>query len=256
MSARLNIYQIPAFNDNYIFLIEEKSSGQVAAVDPGDGKLIKDFLKEKNLPLNFILNTHHHWDHVGGNELLKKEFGCEIYAFKNDAVRIPEADVLLEEGELFSFKDGAQAEVIFTPGHTVGHIVYYFKEDGLLFCGDTLFSMGCGRLFEGTAQQMYESLNKIKRLPQDIKIYCAHEYTLDNGKFALSIDPDNKDLQARMKILKAKREKGEWTVPFLLLDELKTNPFLRTEEMKSILNLNTSSMEDVFAKVRQLKDEF
>jgi len=237
------IYQIPLWIDNYIYLIHEKQKNKTAVIDPGEANVINKFLKEKKLQLDYILNTHHHFDHTGGNLELKKKWNCKIYGYKGDQHRIAGIDKTFEEKEIFKIGT-LKFEVLFTPGHTLGHIVFWNKKNQILFCGDTLFAMGCGRLFEGTAQQMFMSLNKIKKLPKNSQIYCAHEYTLKNAHFAISLDPSNLELKKRLKKVKNLRKQNKTTVPFSLQEELLTNPFLRAKSVKN------------FARIRKLRDQF
>lgn len=218
-------------------------SGQTAMIDAPSAQPVLDVLDSKGWTLDIILNTHHHWDHTGANKALKKQTGCRILGYKGDAARIPMIDVEVEDGQTIEVC-GTVARVIFVPGHTLGHIAYYFEKEGLLFCGDTLFAMGCGRLFEGSAQQMYDSLQKFCALPEETKVYCAHEYTQSNGRFALTIEPDNHDLQQRMKEVDVLRAEGKATVPTTIGLERKTNPFVRAVDT------------DAFAEIRRKKDNF
>ena len=253
----LEIIQLPVLNDNYIYLIHEPVSKQTAVVDPALAQPVLDKLNDRDWHLTHILNTHHHWDHVGGNLELKEQTGCTIYASSNDQHRIPGIDIILQEGDSVSL--GSQkAMVLETPGHTLGHIVYYFSDAQALFCGDTLFVMGCGRLFEGTAQQMRHSLLKLQHLPSATRFYCAHEYTQANGRFALSIEPDNIDLQHRMQHIDLLRSKNRPTVPSTIAEELKTNPFFRSDSpgLQATLNFTGRSELDVFAETRRRKDHY
>lgn len=237
------VYQIPLWEDNYIYLLHEKQEDKTALIDPGSAETANQFLKSNSLKLDFILNTHHHWDHTDGNLELKKEWNCKIYGFKGDQHRIPGIDTSLEEGDLVSV--GALSfEVLYVPGHTLGHIAFWNKKNNILFCGDTVFAMGCGRLFEGTAKQMFSSLKKIKNLPDKTLIYCAHEYTLKNARFALTVEPSNPHLKKRLKKVEALRKKDQATVPFYLEEELLSNPFLRADSLAE------------FAKIRRLRDSF
>jgi hydroxyacylglutathione hydrolase len=188
---------------------------------------------------------------------LKEETGCKIIAAHADRDRIPGIDAGVGEGDVITL-GACSARVISTPGHTRNHIVYYFAEDDVLFCGDTLFAMGCGRLFEGTAEQMWSSLQKIKVLPVSTRVYCAHEYTQANGRFALSVEPDNLQLQQRMEVINQLREKHLPTVPSTIEQELATNPFLRQDSsaLRSALNMTNNKPAEVFAEVRRLKDRF
>ena len=200
-------------------------------------------LKKKKVNLKFILNTHHHYDHVGGNEILKKKFGAKIIAFKGDKNRIPFVDILLEDNEIwknlnFEFK------VFHIPGHTSGHICFYFYKDNIVFSGDTLFSLGCGRIFEGTYKQMYYSLNKFKELPKETKVYCGHEYTLQNSVFCATYDKNNDELNKKILEIKSKRDRNLPTIPSTIGEELACNIFLRAKNLKD------------FSKLRDLKDNF
>ena len=348
------IHQIPLWEDNYIYILQEGE--KAVAIDPGDFETVQYFLSQKKLKLKLILNTHHHFDHVGGNKKLKEYWSCPIYAHQKDAHRIPgldfltiqdqltkenklsrqnqffikdkssreektcnfkksdalneytiqaessmkadflnkglffdkgrlsdnskdlkkeytiqaessmkadflnkdlffdegrlsdnskdlKKDQLLEEGDEFS-AGSFHFKVLFTPGHTLGHIIFWDQKNKLLFCGDTLFAMGCGRLFEGNPEQMFQSLGQIKKLPLDTLIYSAHEYTLKNAEFALSIEPANKELKKRYEKVKKIRENQQATIPFLLKEELLTNPFLRAKSVSE------------FAKIRKLRDRF
>lgn len=237
----MEIIQIPVLQDNYIYILH--GNAQTAVVDPSLAQPVIDIIEQKGWQLNYILNTHHHNDHVGGNLELKSATGAKIVGYAGDAHRIPGIDIKLQDGESFTVC-GLSSRIMFIPGHTLGHIAYYFAEASSLFCGDTLFSLGCGRLFEGTAEQMFSSLTKIKALPGGTKIYCAHEYTENNGKFALSILPKNPNLRTRMQEVKNLRTAGKSTIPTILDVELKTNPFLLAFDAKE------------FAAIRRMKDEF
>jgi hydroxyacylglutathione hydrolase len=253
----LTIIQIPVLTDNYIYLIHEPVLGETAVVDPALAQPVLDVLDSKGWRLTYILNTHHHWDHVGGNLELKQKTGCTVIAPQSDRDRIPGIDIGVSEDDVITL--GAYpARVISTPGHTSGHIVYHFAEENALFCGDTLFAMGCGRLFEGTAEQMWVSLQKIKVLPPSTRIYCAHEYTQSNGRFALSVEPDNLQLQQRMEIVNQLREKHLPTVPSTIEQELATNPFFRENSpaLQAAIHMRNRTPVDVFAEIRRLKDKF
>ena len=243
MNRKFNIYQIPFGEDNYIYVLHDRAVNKTAVIDPGEFSAVQIFLEEKKLELDMILNTHHHFDHVGGNIKLKKEWGCKIYGYKQDARRIPGIDCLLEEDETF-FIGSLKFKVLFTPGHTLGHIVFWNQENKILFAGDTLFAMGCGRLFEGSARQMFESLQLLKKLPSDSFVYCAHEYTLKNAKFALSLNSENAQLMQRFKRVLELRRNDKSTVPFVLEEEFLTNPFLKAESVSD------------FSEIRKLRDQF
>ena len=263
----LEVFQIPDLTDNYIHIIrnpEGQLKNQIAVIDPCTAPPVNKFLEEKNWSLNYILNTHHHYDHVGGNKKLKNKWNCSVVGFMGDQKRIPEISVPLKENDVW-FWDEIKCQILFIPGHTSGHIAFWFEEDKLLFCGDTLFSMGCGRLFEGTPEQMFKSLKKIASLPPDTLVYCGHEYTLNNSLFALSIESGNLDLQKRHLKIKEKRKTHLSTVPFKLEEELQTNPFLRTQILfehpekithPEIKNTQISSELELFTLIRSLKDQF
>ena len=223
----MKVFQIPVLQDNYIYILHDNNTHKTAVVDPAIASPIQTFLEEKNWKLNYIFNTHHHPDHVGGNLTLKKKWNCQIIGFSQDAHRIPGIDKTLDDNDELTFGSHI-ARVLFVPGHTLGHIAYWFHHANILFCGDTLFAMGCGRLFEGSPKQMFHSLQRIKKLPAHTTVYCTHEYTEKNGQFALREDPNNTHLQARMKTILAKRKNQQPTVPFSLSEELQTNPFLRS----------------------------
>jgi hydroxyacylglutathione hydrolase len=253
----LSILTLPVLNDNYIYLLHDPVSDETAAVDPAVAQPVLDILKQKGWRLTYILNTHHHGDHVGGNLELKQKTGCTVIAPLSDQHRIPGIDRDVVDGDEITLGKHS-ARVISTPGHTSGHVVYHFADDSTLFCGDTLFVMGCGRLFEGTAEQMWRSLQKLKVLPASTQIYCAHEYTQANGRFALTVEPDNRQLQQRMEIVSQLRANHLPTVPSTIEQELATNPFFREDSLalqETIKMVNKKPVE-VFAEVRRLKDNF
>ena len=255
--STLEIEMFPCLSDNYGFLLHDVDAGVTATVDTPDAAAISAALTRRGWRLTHILNTHHHADHAGGNLALKRRTGCTIVGPRNDAERIPGIDVRVGEGDVVML--GAhRAEVYETPGHTRGHIVYYLPDDGVAFVGDTLFAMGCGRLFEGTPQQMWSSLQKILRWPDATTLYCAHEYTAANGRFALTVEPDNQDLLARMRDVEKLRAAGRATVPTTLALERATNPFLRptSAALRRTLGLEHSDDVGVFARTRALKDVF
>jgi hydroxyacylglutathione hydrolase len=253
----LDVVRVPALTDNYLWLVREPESGAVAAVDPAEAAPIERALAERNWRLTHILNTHHHGDHVGGNLALKAATGCTIVGPRADRARIPGIDIEVGEGERYQF-GAASAAVFDVPGHTRGHIAYWFAESDALFCGDTLFLMGCGRLFEGTPAQMWTSLGKLKRLPGSARVYCAHEYTQSNARFALTVDGANPALVARAQAVADARARGEPTVPGTLAEELATNPFLRADrpELAAAVGLPPGDPVAVFAAVRRAKDQF
>ncbi|MFM8333177.1 MAG: hydroxyacylglutathione hydrolase [Candidatus Methylumidiphilus sp.] len=253
----LEILQIPALTDNYIYLAHEPNGWATAVIDPAAAEPVLKALDERGWTLTHILNTHHHGDHVGGNLELKRATGCAVVGVARDKERIPGIDVEVAEGDIIGLGHAA-ARVLDIPGHTSGHIGFWFAEDDALFCGDTLFGLGCGRLFEGHAEQMWESLEKIRALPPSTRIYCAHEYTQANGRFALTVEPGNPDLLERLSDVQSLRARGLPTVPFLLSEELAANPFLRPESLaiRHRLKLEKADNWRVFAELRHLKDGF
>jgi hydroxyacylglutathione hydrolase len=221
----LEIDLIPCLSDNYAYLLHDHATHMVGVVDPSEPEPVRQALSAKGLRLTHILNTHHHFDHTGGNLDLKAEFGARVIGPRADEERIPGIDEAFGEGDIFTF--GAQdALVMDIPGHTKGHIAFYFKAAKAVFTGDTLFAMGCGRMFEGTPPIMYASLSKLAALPGDTRVYCGHEYTLSNGHFARHIEPDNAAIQARLVEVTALRSNGQPTIPSTIAQELATNPFL------------------------------
>jgi hydroxyacylglutathione hydrolase len=253
----LDIRSLPVLSDNYVFLLREPAAGAVAAVDPSVAVPVIETLGTLGWRLTHILNTHHHWDHTGGNLELKERFGCTVVGPAADAARIPGIDVALGEGEVYAFGQ-EPAHIFDIPGHTRGHIAFYFPESRALFCGDTLFSLGCGRLFEGTPAQMWDSLGKLRRLPADTRVYCGHEYTATNARFALALDPDNAALKARAREVAALRAKNLPTVPSLMETEIAANPFLRADDpaLARALEMEAADPVAVFAEVRRRKDRF
>ncbi len=248
---------ISCLKDNYSYAVIDEKNKKTCVIDPSESKPIIKFLEKNNLKLNYILNTHHHFDHVGGNIELKKKYSAKVIGFEEDRKRIPEIDIKLKDGEIWK-EYNFEAEIIHIPGHTLGHICFYFYNDNNLFTGDTLFSLGCGRIFEGTYEQMFSSLEKIKKLPPKTKIYCGHEYTLQNSKFCIQYDKENNNLIKKIKEIDQKIKNNKPTVPSTLEDELKNNIFLRSDEnnIKTNLNIKNSSALITFSKLRDLKDNF
>ena len=239
----MRIEIIPCLQDNYSYLIIDESNNFACVVDPSEASPIINYLKNKNIKLKYILNTHHHFDHIGGNIDLKKKFGSTIVGFKEDSYRIPGIDVKLENNQIWKAENFI-AKIIHIPGHTSGHICFHFFKEKIVFTGDTLFSLGCGRIFEGTYQEMFNSLKIIKSLPKETKVYCGHEYTLNNSKFCIKYDPENMNLKKKIENLKNKVINGLPTIPSTIKEELDCNIFLRTKDLKT------------FSKLRDLKDNF
>lgn len=253
----MQIYRLNAWSDNYIFLLCE---GAIAAVvDPTEAQPVLDKLNDLDAELVAIFNTHHHGDHVGGNQQLLAHYpDATVYGSDTDQGRIPGQTVFLNGGDTVTFGERT-AQIFFVPGHTRGHIAYYFPpveadQTGELFCGDTLFAGGCGRLFEGTPEQMVNSLSKLRQLPDNTQVWCAHEYTLNNLKFAVTVDGQNSDLQTRYQQVQAARQNQEATVPSLLGLEKKTNPFLRWDQPALQTVTNTEEPARVFGRIRGMKD--
>ena len=252
----MKIEIIPCLSDNYSYLIFEKETNTVSIVDPSDfdtcDKIVKKYHK-----LDFILNTHHHSDHVNGNLKLKKKYNSKILGFGLDKDRIPGIDILLNENQVFKIGN-LEFKVIFLPGHTKGHIAFYFKNEKTIFTGDTLFSLGCGRVFEGTHKDMFNSLNKLKNLPLETKIFCGHEYTKSNLDFCLKLDSNNPSLKEKTISVNSKVKNRKPTIPTTIEEEIKTNIFFRCDDvgLKQALNLRDSSDDEVFTKLRDLKDAF
>jgi len=234
---------ISCLKDNYSYLIIDDNNNSACVIDPSESKPIIDFLENKNIKLNYILNTHHHYDHIGGNKDLKKKYKSVVVGFKEDSDRIPEIDILIDNNQIWK-AENFEAKIIHVPGHTSGHICFHFFKEKLIFTGDTLFSLGCGRIFEGSYEQMFQSLNKIKVLPKETKIYCGHEYTLNNAKFCKKYDSENKNLQKKIEKIEKQLENGIPTIPSTLKEELECNIFLKVKDIES------------FTKLRDLKDNF
>ncbi|MDA8538742.1 hydroxyacylglutathione hydrolase [Candidatus Pelagibacter bacterium] len=253
----MKIEIIPCLNDNYSYLIHDEISNTVAIVDPSEFIPCDTIISKNYKKLDFILNTHHHYDHVGGNEELKKKYNSKVLGFENDKNRIPQIDTVLKDNQ--EFKIGTlNFTTIFIPGHTRGHVAFYFKKERVVFSGDTLFSLGCGRVFEGTYKQMFQSLNKLKNLPGETKVYCGHEYTFKNLEFCLKFNPNNDFLKKKKDDIKLSLKNKKPTIPSTIADEIKANIFFRVNDpdVKKAINLENSPDIEIFTKLRDLKDNF
>ncbi len=253
----LEVELVPCLTDNYAYLVHDRQRQLCAVVDPSEAEPVKLALAAHGLKLTHILNTHHHWDHTGGNLPLKQEFSATIVGPGKDRDRIPGIDIGVDESAPWRFGDHT-ARILEIPAHTRAHIAFVFEDERIAFTGDTLFAMGCGRLFEGTPQMMWGSLSKLMRLADDIGIYCGHEYTMNNGRFALTLEPNNAALQSRMRAVETLRAKAQPTIPSTMGLEKQTNPFLRPDsaEIRKTLGLEDADDVTVFAEVRRRKDAF
>jgi hydroxyacylglutathione hydrolase len=229
----LEVIRIPVLSDNYVWLVRENTSGEVMVVDPAVAEPVLDKAAELGWTITHIWNTHWHPDHTGGNAAIKAATGCTITGPAAEAERIPTLDVQVRGGDVVTFGE-TKAQVIDVPAHTAGHIAFHFDYEGIAFVGDTLFAMGCGRLFEGTADQMFDNMRKLEALPDNTVIYCAHEYTQSNGRYALVAEPGNAALIARMNDVDAARARGEPTVPTTIALERATNPFMRARTVAEL----------------------
>jgi len=253
----VHLIDMLAVNDNYSFVLHDDVTNVTAVVDPAQAEPVMAFLNEKGWSLDYILTTHHHWDHVNGNLALKKQMACQVVGNASEAHRIPGIDIPVKPGEYFMM-GSAKAQILLLPGHVNGHIGYHFPQTGMLFSGDVIFSMGCGRLFEGTAEEAFGSLKQIAALPDETKIYAAHEYTLANGRFARHVESDNPAIEAYMAACKDKRKQGIPTIPTTVAIEKQVNPFLRTHSasIRQFLGMEEASDAAVFAELRRRKDTF
>ena len=237
----MKIEIIKCLKDNYSYLIIDETNLNACVVDPGEAKPIINFVEKNKINLKYILITHHHYDHIGGNLELKKKYDANVVGFMGDKDRIPEVNTLVVDNQVWK-EDNFEAKIYHIPGHTTGHIAYHFFNEKILFTGDTLFSLGCGKIFEGTHKQMFSSLNRIKKLPKDTEIYCGHEYTLQNSIFCITNDSNNLNLKNKIIKIREKLKNGIPTIPTILEDEIECNIFLKAKDIKS------------FSKLRDLKD--
>ncbi|MER2508040.1 MAG: hydroxyacylglutathione hydrolase [Amaricoccus sp.] len=253
----LEIVVVPCLRDNYAYLLRDVAGRRVAVVDAPEPKPIEEALAARGWTLDMILITHHHADHIDGVDALRETYGATVVGAAADRRRLPALDIAVEDGDTVAV-GASMGEVIDVPGHTVGHVAYYFAGAGALFSADSLMIMGCGRLFEGTADQMWRSLSRMAALPGETRVYSGHEYAQANTRFALSIDGDNPALAARAAEIEAARANGFPTVPARLDLELATNPFLRARDpaLKARLGLPNSPDAQVFAEIRKRKDAY
>ena len=253
--SNLEFFQYPCLSDNYGVLIHSAQTGETACVDAASAESVENALSEKGWSLTHILVTHHHFDHTDGVAELKEKTGCKVIGPEAEAAKIKGLDETYNDGGVFEFA-GETVNVISTPGHTLGMINFYFPASNVVFSGDTLFALGCGRIFEGTAEMMWSSMQKLMALPSETLIYCGHEYTLSNAKFAVTVDPTNEELQARLNEVEALRADGKPTVPTTLQVELNTNPFLRAGDpaIRAHLGMENATDAEVFAEIRHRKD--
>jgi hydroxyacylglutathione hydrolase len=253
--AKLEIHQFPCLSDNYGVLIRDADQGVVAAIDAPDARTVADALAAKGWRLTHILTTHHHGDHTAGNAALKAETKCTIIGPRAEAAKVPGIDKQVGQGDSFAF-GGHEVRVLDTPGHTAGHISYWIPSANVAFVGDTLFAIGCGRVIEGNAQMMWASLQKLMALPKDTTVYCGHEYTQANARFALTIEPENAALQKRAKEVDQLRAAGKPTLPTNIGLELDTNPFLRPSEpaIQKRLGMEGKPLWQIFGEIRERKN--
>ena len=233
---------IRCLEDNFSYILIDQNKN-ACVIDPSESVPIINFVEKNNIKIKYILNTHHHYDHIGGNKEIKKKYNAKIVAYKNDLHRIPDVDISLKNNQIWT-AENFKSKIIHIPGHTTGHICFFFENEKIAFTGDTLFSLGCGRIFEGTYEEMFSSLKKLKELPKETKIYCGHEYTLKNSEFCLKYDKNNKRLQKKINEIKNKVNNNIPTVPSTIEDEIACNIFLRAKTLGE------------FSKLRDLKDNF
>jgi len=242
MAGALLIQAVPVLNDNYVWLIHDSASGETAAVDPSVGPPVLDAAEARGWPITQVLNTHWHPDHTGGNQAIHAATGALVTG-PEEVRRVYQPDRVVGKGDRVTLGSW-EADVWAIPAHTAGHISYYFERASAVFVGDTLFAMGCGRLFEGTAAQMHANLQRLAALPEDVRVYCGHEYTLANARFAVTVEPDNQALADRLRRVEAARDRGEVTLPTTIGEERATNPFMRARSVEE------------FARLREMKDSF
>lgn len=252
-----SILTLRALQDNYVYLVHRQDSPKCWVVDPSVAEPVNAELKAKNLTLELILNTHHHWDHIGGDEALKSQWHAQIYCSVVDQTRIPWADKGLRDGDEFVFH-GIRVQTLAIPGHTKGQVAYWIKESNALFVGDTVFAMGCGRLFEGSAEEMWASLQKIAALPPETRLFVGHEYTERNAAFAREVEPDNTRILERLDTVRKELSERGVANPPTLKTELETNPFFRphSPSIRRTLGMPSASDVEVFAKLRELRNSF
>jgi hydroxyacylglutathione hydrolase len=236
--GRLTVTAVPVLSDNYVWLIHDEESGETGAVDPSVADPVLSAAEAQGLRITQVLNTHWHPDHTGGNDAIRDATGCTITG-PAEAERVSQMDRIVSEGDRIQV-GGSEAIVWDIPAHTAGHIALYFEDEGMIFVGDTMFAMGCGRLFEGTAEQMYANMQRIAALPDDVRIYCGHEYTLANARFAAHADPDNADVARRLELVSALRDAGKITLPTTVAEERATNPFVRARNAQEFAELRTA----------------
>jgi hydroxyacylglutathione hydrolase len=255
--SHLEIHQFTCLDDNFGVLVHDHLTGTTMSIDAPDAGRVAGELKRRGWQLTHILTTHHHADHVGGNLELKEQFGCKIVGPEAEKDKIPGISSTVKNGDVFELAK-RKVKVYACPGHTAGHVAFHFPDDYLLFAGDTLFAMGCGRVNEGTMEEMHASVNQFAKLHAITAVYVGHEYTLSNARFALSVEPGNRQLESRAEVVRNQREKGEMTCPTTIGDELKTNPFMRcnSAEIRQRLNMVGATDAAVFAELRERKNRF
>ncbi len=255
--TRLEIRQVPCHEDNYAVLLHDEKSGETLVVDTPEAEPILEVLETEGWRLTHILNTHHHHDHVEGNLALKDKYGARVHGPALNREQIPGLDVALKDGDRIALGE-YRIDTISVPGHTLGSVAFYVCDERILFAGDTLFSLGCGRMFEGDAETMWHSLDLLRHLPDETRLYCGHEYTLANGEFALTVEPGNAALAERMEQVRKLVAEGKPTLPSTIAQEKATNPFLRPESMEIRKTLGMKAVENwrVFGELRQRKDQF